>query len=194
MKLFFAESKASVQVKTIAADFTEGQSIYPKIRAELDGLEIGFLVNNVGMAVGFAQPYADIKDDKEIHDIINCNVMSMARMCHLVLPGMIQRKRGVIVNIGSLAGTVATPMATIYGATKAFVDKFSQDLAAEVRDRGVVVTTVHPGYVVTAMSKLKRSSLTAPNPDVYVAATLGTLGLGDGRTAGFWFHKIQVSF
>lgn len=107
-------------MKTIAADFTEGQSIYPKIRKELEGLEVGVLINNVGMAIGFAMLYSDIKEEKEIHDIINCNVMSMARMCHLILPQMIQRKKGVVVNVGSLAGNVATPMATIYGATKVY--------------------------------------------------------------------------
>ena len=75
---------------------------------------------------------------------------------------------------------------------QAFVDKFSQDLAAEVRALGVTVQTVHPGFVCTKMPKLKKPSITAPMPDVYVSGTLRTLGLED-RTAGYWVHKIQVS-
>lgn len=71
------------------------------------------------------------------------------------------------------------------------MDKFSRDLSAEVRDKGVFVQTVHPGFVVTNMSKIKRSSMTAPTPDVYAESTLNTLGL-EYRTAGYWFHKIQV--
>lgn len=76
---------------------------------------------------------------------------------------------------------------------QAFVDKFSQDVAAEVRDKGVLVQTVHPGHVVTNMSGNVTSgpSITGPDPDAYVKAALGTLGL-ENRTAGYWFHKIQV--
>ena len=79
----------SLEIKTIAVDFTDSQSIYPILEAELNKLDIGMLVNNVGMSVGFARPYTNLKDPKEIHDLINCNIMSMARMCRLVLPQMI---------------------------------------------------------------------------------------------------------
>lgn len=105
-------------IKTIAADFTHGQSIYSVLRDALDGLHVGILVNNVGMLVGMGKPFADIKHGRDVHDIINCNVMSMARMCHLILPQMIARRRGVIINIGSIACAMTTPFITVYGATK----------------------------------------------------------------------------
>ncbi len=63
----------------------------------------------------------------------------MARMTHLILPQMLQRKHGLILNIGSIAGAFPTPLATIYGATKAFVDKFSKDLATELSSTGITV-------------------------------------------------------
>ncbi|EFX74260.1 hypothetical protein DAPPUDRAFT_226844 [Daphnia pulex] len=182
---------SSVDIKTIAVDFTDGNSIYSKIEAELSQLEVGILVNNVGMAVGFAERFVEIADEKSLNDIVNCNILSMVRMSRLILPQMIERKRGVIVNIGSISGAFSTPLATIYGATKAFVDKFSRDLSAEVKDSGVTVQTVHPGFVVTNMSKLRRSTWTAPTPDTFAKAALSNLGLDD-RTAGFWFHKIQL--
>ena len=72
-----------------------------------------------------------------------------------------------------------------------FVDKFSQDVAAEVRSHGIAVQTVHPGYVHTKMPGLESSSLGAPLPDDYVKGTLRTLGLED-RTSGYWVHQIQV--
>ena len=78
------------------------------------------------MAVGFAEPFADIADDQQLHDVVNCNIMSMARMTHIVLPLMMERQKGIIINIGSISGAFSTPLATIYGATKAFVDKFSR--------------------------------------------------------------------
>lgn len=72
------------------------------------------------------------------------------------------------------------------------MDKFSQDLAAEVRSLGVTIQTVHPGFVLTKLAKLKRTSLFVPEVNAYVVATLRTLGL-ESRTAGFWVHKIQVN-
>ena len=105
-------------MKTISVDFTDGDSIYGRLRTELSKLEIGILINNVGMTSGPMEPFADIADEKAIHDIVNCNIMSMARMTHIVLPQMIQRNKGIIINIGSLSSSTATPFLTIYGATK----------------------------------------------------------------------------
>lgn len=70
------------------------------------------------MLVGFGEHFGNIEDDKAVHDIINCNIMSMARMCHMVLPQMMKRRNGVIVNIGSLSSAMPTPFFSIYGATK----------------------------------------------------------------------------
>jgi 17beta-estradiol 17-dehydrogenase / very-long-chain 3-oxoacyl-CoA reductase len=109
---------SSIQVKTIAVDFTDGQRIYVTLKEELSKLQIGILINNVGMLNGFGRRFGNVEDDKSIHDIINCNILSMARMCHMVLPQMIKRQNGVIVNIGSLSSAMPTPLLTIYGATK----------------------------------------------------------------------------
>ena len=105
-------------MRTVAVDFTGDRSIYKAIEAELSGLDVGVLVNNVGICVGFCEPFAHLADNKVLDDVINCNVLSMARMTHLILPQMLQRRRGVILNIGSISGAFATPLATIYGATK----------------------------------------------------------------------------
>jgi hypothetical protein len=75
--------------------------------------------------------------------------------------------------------------------TQAFVEKFSRDLAAEVKSLGVTVQTVHPGYVATNMASHMKPSLLSPDPNTFAAATLRTLGL-EQRTAGYWTHKIQV--
>lgn len=76
------------------------------------------LVNNVGMVYGEGQPITDIADDIVWRNMINCNCVSMVRMCHLILPQMVERRRGVIVNVGSVSGTFGTPYLTVYGATK----------------------------------------------------------------------------
>lgn len=106
-----------IQIRTIAVDFTEGQSIYPMLRFELANLSVGLLINNVGMDVPLG-PFAELESDEEIEKIINCNIMSMARLTNILLPGMRKKLRGIIINVGSIWGTGSTPWATIYGATK----------------------------------------------------------------------------
>lgn len=114
------QTNRSIQIRTVAVDFTEGQSIYAKLQKELSNLSVGILVNNVGMKLPSAG-VADVSSGDDINDIINCNVMSMARLTNLVLPSMRKRKRGLIINIGSLAGSASAPMRTTYGATKVAV-------------------------------------------------------------------------
>ena len=106
-----------VELKTIAVDFTEGQSIYPKLRKELSNLPIGMLINNVGMIPECGR-FADVLNEDDLGALVNCNIMSMIRLTHMILPGMKERKRGLILNIGSLLGTGSSPMYTLYGASK----------------------------------------------------------------------------
>lgn len=108
----------SIEVKTIQVDFTDGVSIYPKIRKELEKMDIGVLVNNVGMTMDFDQPFHTVLSEQQIQDVINCNCMSMARMLHIVLPGMVERRRGIVMNVGSLASAKFLPVSHLYGATK----------------------------------------------------------------------------
>lgn len=121
-KLIAEAKHSSVDVKTIAVNFTEGQSIYAKLRSELNKLKVGVLVNNVGTADGNRY---DWMPEESVHDLVNCNIMSMTRMCHLILPQMIERKSGVIINIGSLSSATATPYLTLYGASKVHRLKFT---------------------------------------------------------------------
>merc|ERR1712136_587428 len=194
-KIELETMEPSIQVKIIAVDFTEDTAIYQRIAAELGDLKTGVLINNVGMCDNFCEPFTEIGSERVIDDLITCNVVSVPRMIHMILPGMLQRKRGVIINIGSLAGVVGTPLVTLYGATKAFVVKFSRDLEYELRGSGVIVQTVALSVVLTKMVKNStqvQASIAAPLADEYVKANLRTLGL-ESFTASYWFHKIQIA-
>lgn len=115
---FVEKLQPSIKVKTVAVDFTKDRAIYQQMAAELRDLEIGVLVNNVGMCENFCEPFSDIQSDQIIDDMVACNVVSVPRMIHMILPGMLQRKRGIIINIGSMAGAIKIPLGTLYGATK----------------------------------------------------------------------------
>lgn len=185
------ESTFDVKTLIIDVDFTSGPEIFEKIKSSLKGKEIGVLVNNVGMAIETADKFLNIPGrEKRIQDIINCNVTSMAMMCSIVLPQMVLRKRGVIINISSMSATFPTPELTIYSASKSFMNKFSQDLAIEYKNEGIIVQTIIAGPVAcTNMSKVRTSTIWVPKAKDFVESAIKTVGIAD-FTTGYWPHSI----
>ncbi|XP_030848589.1 very-long-chain 3-oxoacyl-CoA reductase-B [Strongylocentrotus purpuratus] len=185
------EQRYKVETKTFAVDFTGGGDIYPSIGDQLTGLDIGVLVNNVGMSYSFPQYFCELADaEKFLPNIININCLSVVMMTNLVLPGMVERKRGIIINVSSASGMNPSPMLTVYSATKVFVDFFSRGLDVEYRSKGIQVQSVMPFYVTTKLSKLRRETMTIPSPTSYVKTALATLGSGN-RTNGCLMHNLQ---
>ncbi|OXA52609.1 very-long-chain 3-oxoacyl-CoA reductase-B [Folsomia candida] len=186
------ESEFKVNVKVIAIDFTQDVEIYETIRKELEGLEIGTLINNVGMAYPYPEYFLDMPNgDKLCMDMIFCNLVSVTMMIRVVMPQMVERRRGVVVNIGSIAAIAPTPLMCVYGASKAFMDKLSRDLITEYSDKGIIVQSVLPGYVATNMSRIRMSSYTAPSATEYTKVALKTIGL-QSRTAAYPPHRVML--
>ena len=104
------------------------------------------LVNNAG--VGFLKPFLELTPE-EWHTMVAVNFNALYHVTRVVLPGMIERRRGHIVVIGSIAGRSAFVGGSCYGATKHAVMGFSESLMLEVRDKGVKVSVVNPGSVAT---------------------------------------------
>ena len=112
--------------------------------AQIDELEL--LINNAGF--GREGPFAEIDVDGQV-EMINVHVVATVRLTRAALPGMIERRRGAIVNVSSLAGFMSVPKAVTYCATKAYVNVFSETVAAELRGTGVHVQLLCPGYTHT---------------------------------------------
>ncbi len=104
---------------------------------------IDVLVNNAGLALGLEPAHQARLDDWET--MIDTNIKGLTYMTRAILPGMVSRGRGDIVNIGSIAGEWPYPGGNVYGATKAFVRQFSLNLRADLLGTGVRVTDVEPG-------------------------------------------------
>jgi 3-hydroxy acid dehydrogenase/malonic semialdehyde reductase len=106
---------------------------------------IDLLVNNAGLALGLAPAQRASLDDWDT--MIDTNVKGLLYVTRAVLPGMVARDRGHIVNLGSVAGTHPYPGGNVYGGTKAFVRQFSLNLRADLLGSRVRVTDVEPGLV-----------------------------------------------
>lgn len=119
-------------------------------------------------------------------------------MTSMVLPGMIQRKRGLILNMGSFAGSVPSPMLATYSGSKAFLSTYTSALAEEVKPHNIVVQHVNAFYVVSKMSKLRKPSPLVPLPSTYVHSVLSKVGLScgaafsdrPGTSTPFWSHAL----
>ena len=114
---------------------------------------VDVLVNNAGLALGIEPAHRASLDDWE--RMIDTNVRGLAVLTRLLLPGMVERRRGHVVNVGSVAGSYPYPGGNVYGATKAFVHQFSLNLRADVVGTGVRVTSVEPGMAETEFSLVR---------------------------------------
>lgn len=181
--------KFKVEIRTIAVDFAL-EDIYDKIKAGLAGLQIGVLVNNVGISYEHPEYFLEIDDlDNFIKNMLNINILSVCKMTQLVLPGMVERSKGVILNMSSLSGINPIPLLTLYSATKVFVDFFSRALNEEYKSKGIFVQSVLPYFVATKMFRVRKPTLQIPSSDVFVKSAMKTVGL-KSRTGGYPVHSL----
>jgi len=145
--------------------------------------EIDVLVNNAGLALGLEPaPRANLD---EWEQMVDTNCKGVMHVTRAVLPGMVARRRGHVVNLGSVAGTYPYPGGNVYGATKAFVHQFSLNLRSDLHGTGVRVTCVEPGLVGGTEFSLVRFSGQAEKAAAVYANTQ-PLTAGDVAEAVVW--------
>lgn len=105
--------------------------------------QIDILINNAGLSLGLVP--AHTADWADWRQMIDTNCTSLAFITRRLLPGMVSRNRGHVVNLGSIAGSYAYPGGNVYSATKAFVEHFSRSLRADLLGTAVRVTNIEPG-------------------------------------------------
>ena len=127
---------------TIAVDVADGGAV----AAAFAGIDADVLVNNAG--VGVIKPLLEMTPE-EWHRQVDVNFNALYHVTRALLPGMVERKRGHVVIIGSISGRSTFAGGTAYTGTKHAVMAFAESLLFEVRDRGVKVSVVSPGSVAT---------------------------------------------
>ncbi|MGB2079989.1 MAG: 3-oxoacyl-ACP reductase FabG [Vibrio sp.] len=139
------------QGKGMALNVTDADSVAATLKAINDEFgSIDILVNNAGITRD--NLLMRMKDD-EWQDIIDTNLTSIFRLSKAVLRGMMKKRHGRIINVGSVVGTMGNAGQANYAAAKAGVIGFTKSMAREVASRGVTVNTVAPGFIETDMTK-----------------------------------------
>ncbi len=130
---------------------------------------VDVLVNNAGLALGLEPAQRASLDEWETMIATNCR--GLVTMTRAVLPGMIERNRGHVVNVGSVAGSYPYPGGNVYGATKAFVHQFTLNLRSDLLGTAVRATCIEPGMAETEFSLVRFQGDAAKASKVYEGVT-----------------------
>jgi len=142
-------STCGVEVETLGADLATPAGLLA-VQQVLAGRAVDLLVNNAG--AGWIGAFAEAPLERQL-EIIDVNCRTLIGLTHAVLPGMLQQRRGRIVQVASVAGFMPGPMSSVYYASKAFVVSHSEALRHELRGTNVTVTLVCPGPVATEFQR-----------------------------------------
>ncbi|KAF4071060.1 hypothetical protein AMELA_G00280600 [Ameiurus melas] len=176
-----------VQAVLVEADFSHGALTCNPIADAIKDKDVGFVINCLNSSLDIPRDFHDLSE-RELWQIINDSVSAASLITRLALPGMAERRRGVVVNISS--GRCSRPCArkAPLSASTAFFDHFSRALHYEYGHRGVFVQSLLPGKVA---SEDDDGSWLVPPPRVYARHALSTLGISH-RTTGYWPHTLQL--
>ncbi len=131
--------------------------------------EVDILVNNAGLSRGLVKVYDD--DPRDWDEMIDTNVRGLLAVTRAVVPGMIARGRGHVINLGSIAGHMTYPNGAVYCATKAAEKAISEGLKLDLMGTPVRVTSVDPGMVETEFSEVRFRGDTGRAAKVYENVT-----------------------
>ncbi|POY73854.1 hypothetical protein BMF94_3024 [Rhodotorula taiwanensis] len=184
-----------IKTQTHAIDFSAHDADYASLKQALDKLDVGVLINNVGKSYDEPMYFQDLPE-QDMTDIVEINVWdddlmlsrsspsnATLKCTKLVVPGMISRKRGLILTVGSFASLIPSPLLAVYSGSKAFVSTWSQALGSELKGTGVEVELLNTYFVVSKLSKIRKSSWMIPTPKTYnsaVGSVLSKIGVQGG--------------
>ncbi|PRQ40072.1 putative very-long-chain 3-oxoacyl-CoA reductase [Rosa chinensis] len=182
-----------VEIKNVVIDLAKlsGEEIARAIEEGIKGLDVGVLVNNAGVAYPYAKFFHEV-DLELMESITRVNIEAATWVCKAVIPGMLKKKRGAIVNIGSGSSVIVPsyPLFTVYAASKACLAMFSRCTSLEYKQQGIDIQCQIPFFVATKMTKLKASSFLIASPETYSKASIRCIGY-EHLCTPYWGHSVQ---
>jgi len=177
-----------VEAKVVVEDFTKEGAV-DRVVNKVANRELGVLVNNVGVMGAHFMPYLDMQQE-DVEDMIRVNTITAAELCHRLIPPMVARGQGAVVNIASIMAYQPMAYCTLYTATKYFMQGFTLSLAQELKGTGVTVQEIDPGHVVTGLTESVIPATPNPTPATFATSALDTLG-HSRHTCGWWGHSVH---
>jgi len=153
------EKKHGIQVNTIAKDLSEtgaAKELFNEIES-LD-IQVDYLMNNAGF--GLVGKFHELPWERQMQ-MINLNMVALTELTYLLLPSMVARNNGKILNTSSTAALIPGPLQAVYFASKAYVSSFSNAIAEELYDKDITVTALLPGATETSFAKTSGVDKTA---------------------------------
>lgn len=166
LQLLATELHSQVPIYCAQVDMMDAQAVSDFVQdlpQEFQAIDL--LINNAGLALGLEPAQESNLTDWEV--MIDTNIKGLVRMTRHILPGMVQRQRGQLINMGSIAGSWPYPGGNTYGATKAFVQQFSRNLRADLLGQPIRVTNLEPGMADTNFSNVRMKGDQARADKVY---------------------------
>uniref|UniRef100_A0A3Q3X4C8 Inactive hydroxysteroid dehydrogenase-like protein 1 n=1 Tax=Mola mola TaxID=94237 RepID=A0A3Q3X4C8_MOLML len=179
-----------VETVLVLADLSLNLLDSKPIKEALRGKDIGFLVNCMDESLASPQNLIEMPE-QGLLELVNKNVALATLMTRLVLPGMLERCRGAVVNISSGACCRPLPGRVTLTASAGYLDHFSRALHLEYSGRGIFVQSLIP-FQPSSSTASSRQGWFAPKPDVYAHHAISTLGVSH-RTTGYWPHTLQYA-
>jgi len=161
-----SDLKTKTEILTLSFDISERESVAQTLNKLPENWQnIDILINNAGNAHGLAPVHEGNIDDWDA--MIDSNVKGLLYVSRAVIPGMVKRKSGHIINIGSLAGKEVYPSGNVYCATKYAVDALTQGMRIDLSEYNIRVTAINPGMVDTEFSLVRFKGDEQRAKDVY---------------------------
>ena len=169
-KLNQLKDELDTEVLTLRYDVRDRMATEAAVKSIPEGwTDIDVLINNAGLALGLEPEYEGDMDDWET--MIDTNIKGLLTMTRLIVPGMVERNRGHVINIGSVAGDAAYAGGNVYCATKSAVKAITDGLRIDVAHTAVRVTNLKPGLVETRFSNVRFHGDDARADNVYKGIT-----------------------
>ncbi|XP_039156213.1 very-long-chain 3-oxoacyl-CoA reductase 1-like [Eucalyptus grandis] len=190
---FGATTEVHHIVKTGVADLMKlsGEEIAAAIARATEGIDVGLLVNNAGLAYPYPRCFHEV-DRELMESMLRVNVNAALWATKGVIDGTLKRKRGAILNSGSGSSVCipSFPLLTLYASTKAFMAMFSRSIDLEYKEAGIDIQCQVPPFIATKMIMLRRRLMLVPSPEMFSRASVRWIGY-ERQCNPYWLHAVQ---
>lgn len=191
----------TIEVVTVKIDLSDPSiENFESIRSAIDpdNRDIGILINNAGISHPYMKHFHKIPSE-DMMSVVNVNVMAVLHLTKMIIPSMLNRGRGLVINVSSTAGLIPCPFMGVYGCTKSFINAFSKNLQFEYKNQPIDIINLTPGVIQTKLFRnvydhksMHKSSLIAPLPESYAKSALNACSTNHHSFCGCIGHAVTL--